>query len=434
MRRAVTLFFIAVLVAGTRASAGQAQQRGPEPTQAEEPMMVFLDCEPFICDFDHFRREVAFISYVRDRLDAQLHVLVTSQGTGAGGEEYTLQFIGMEERAGKEDTLQYVSLPDETGEETRSGLVQAFKLGLVRFVAPTSIGPHLGITYRGPQGERTVEPAEDPWDLWVFRVRVSGEVEGESKTDSRSLDGSISASRTTEELKLDFSARGDWNEERFELNPGEESTYTRRNFDVEGTVVWSLGAHWSAGGSASASASTRQNQDLTLRGGPALEYNIYPYAESTHRQITFLYKVEVASFNYEEVTLFNETSETRMTHSLEIASAFEQPWGELDVSLEGSNFLDDFDQHRLELFSRIEIRLFRGLSLDIRGSAARVKDQIYEPLEDIPEEDIYLRRRELGTDYRYSVDIGFNFTFGSVFNNVVNPRMSTGGRGDREHR
>jgi hypothetical protein len=121
--------------------------------------------------------------------------------------------------------------------------------------------------------------------------------------------------------------------------------------------------------------------------------------------------------------------ETRFTHSLRIASGFEQPWGELDVSLEGENFLDDFKQHRIELFSRAEIRLFRGFSLDIRGSVARVKDQIYEPKEDIPDEDILLRRRELGTDYQLSLELGFTFNFGSVFNNIVNPRMSTGGRG-----
>ncbi len=118
--------------------------------------------------------------------------------------------------------------------------------------------------------------------------------------------------------------------------------------------------HWSAGATASATGSTRLNQDLALRGGPAVEYNIFPYAESTHRQITFMYQVEFASFDYEEITLFDKTKETRFTQALEIASAFQQPWGELDVSLEGSNYLDDFDQHRLELFSRAEIRLFRG--------------------------------------------------------------------------
>jgi hypothetical protein len=372
---------------------------------------------------------VDFISYVRDRADAQLHVLVTSQPTGSGGEEYTFFFIGLRGWDGAQDTLRYASRPDDTDDETRSGLVQTFKLGLVRYVAPTPVGRRLGITYRGPEEEVPEEPLEDPWDLWVFRIRVSGEFEAESREDSRSFDGSISASRTTEDLKLDFRAEGDWNEDRFEFSDGEESSFSSRNFEVEGTAVWSLTPHWSAGATGSAIGTTRQNQDLALRVGPAVEYNIFPYAESTQRQVTFMYQVEVASFDYEEITLFDKTRETRLTESLRIAAAFERPWGELDLSLEGSNYLDSFDQHRIELFSRMEVRLFRGLSLDLEGSAARVKDQIYEPKEDIPDEDILLRRRELGTDYQLSLEIGFSYTFGSVFNNVVNPRMATGDRG-----
>jgi len=428
MARAISLFCFAVCWASFMGSTSSAQEIPGQPSQGDEPLRVFLDCDDYICDFDHFRREVDFVSYVRDRMDAGLHVLVTSQPTGSGGEEYTFFFIGLVNREGAQDTLRYASLPDETEDETRSGLVQAFKLGLVRYLAPTSIGRRLDVTYRGPGDEAPMGPIDDPWDLWVFRVSVGGEFDASSRENSKSIDGSISAGRITEDLKLDFRAEGDWNQDRFEIKEGEESTFNQQSFEGTATGVWSLSPHWSAGGTVSASGSTRQNQDLTLRAGPAVEYNIFPYAESTQRQITFLYKVEVVSFNYEEVTLFDKTDETRLTHSLGIASAFQQPWGELDVSLEGSNFLDNFQQHRLELFSRMEIRLFRGLSLDIEGSAARVKDQLYEPKEDIPLEDILLRRRELGTDYELSLEIGFSYTFGSVFNNVVNPRMSTGGR------
>jgi hypothetical protein len=434
MTKRTAVFFLAGLLSGGMPSAAEGQMEATGAVQAQEPLRVFLDCERFICDPDHFRREVDFVSYVRDRTEAELHVLVTSQDTGAGGEEYTFFFIGLREWEGAQDTLKFASRPDATEDETRSELVQTFKLGLVRFVAPTPIGRSLGITYRGPREGTAVGPVEDPWDLWVFRVRVSGELEAESREDSRSIDGSISASRTTEDLKLDFSASGDWNEDRFEFSDGEESTFSTRSFDLEGTAVWSLTPHWSAGATGSATGSTRQNQDLALRVGPAVEYNIFPYAESTQRQITFMYQVEVASFDYEEVTLFDKTSETRLTQALRIASAFQQPWGEMDISLEGSNYLDNFDQHRLEVFSRAEIRVFRGFSLEIMGSAARVKDQLYEPKEDIPDEDILLRRRELGTDYELSLEIGFSYTFGSVFNNIVNPRMSTGGRGDgRRH-
>lgn len=434
MKKVIPFFLLAVLSTAFLPQAGAGQAMQQSAPQGEEPLRVFLDCDSYICDFDHFRREVDFVSYVRDRMDAELHVLVTSQSTGAGGQEYTFFFIGLGNLEGTQDTLRYTSRPDETDDETRSGLVRTFKLGLVRYVAPTSVGRRLDITYSGPGEEAPVGLIEDPWDLWVFRVSLGGEFDATSRESSKSLDGSLSAGRITEDLKLDFRAEGDWNQRSIELEEeGEKSTFSQRSFEGTAIGVWSLSPHWSAGGTASASGSTRQNQDLTLRAGPAVEYDIFPYSESTQRQITFLYKVEVASFNYEEVTLFDKTEETRVTQSLEIASAFQRPWGELDVSLAGSNFLDDFEQHRIEFFTRMEIRLFRGLSLDIEGNAVRVKDQIYEPKEDIPLEDILLRRRELGTDYELSLEIGFSYTFGSVFNNVVNPRMSTGGRGGNYH-
>jgi len=432
MRPTVPLFWILALLAIPSLEPALGQEVQTLTPGQEEPLRVFLDC--WRCDMDHFRREVAFISYVRDRMDAQLHVLVTSQETGAGGTEYTFNFIGLREFSGRDHTLTVASRPDDTDDETRADLIRVFKLGLVPFIASSEIGRGLDVTYRGPRGEAAVEQVEDPWNLWVFNLRAGGELEGESSENSSAFDGSFSASRTTDELKMDFRASGEWDRRTIDFGEGEESIYTSREYEIEGLTVWSLSPHWSAGVSGSASGSTRQNQDLAIRGGPAMEYNYFPYSESTRRQITVLYKVELASFDYEEITLFEETSEIRPAQSLEIAAAFNQPWGELDISLEGSNYLDNFKQHRLESFSRFEIRLFRGLSLDIMARAARVKDQIYEPLEDIPLEDILLRRRELGTDYQYSIEIGFNFTFGSVYNNVVNPRMSSGGgRGRYRH-
>ncbi len=408
-------------------SGAGGQAASPEPS--EQNLRVFLDCRR--CDFDYFREEVPFVNYVRDRMDAQLHVLVTQQQTGAGGFEYIFHFIGLGPLEAQQDTLRYVSLPDETGDETRSGMVRTFKLGLVPYVSSTPLGRRLDVRYQGPREGPTREEEADPWNLWVFEARVSGEVSGESRSSERSFDGSFGANRTTEALKLDFRVRGDYSEDRFELSSGEELTSTSENHELEGTAVWSLGPHWSWGLTGSATVSTRLNQDLAARGGPALEYNIFPYAESTRRQVTFFYTMEVASFDYEEITLFDKTTETRVEQTLEVSAAFEQPWGEIDASAEWSNYLDSFRQHRLDVFARLEIRLLRGLSLDLMGRAARVKNQIYVPMENIPDEDILLERRQLGTDFEYSFDLGFSYTFGSVFNNAVNPRMSRGGGGGR---
>jgi hypothetical protein len=394
------------------------------PTGQTENLRVFLDCQR--CDFDYFRRQVPFVNYMRDRADAQLHVLVTQQGTGAGGLAYTFHFIGLGPLAAMQDTLFYTSLADETDDVTRAGLLRTFKLGLVPYASSTPLGRYLDVEYRGPTGQPTVEESADPWNLWVFEARVSSEISGEERTSERSFDGSFGANRTTESVKVDVSLRGSYSERTFELSTGDELS-TSKNHELEGAVVWSAGPHWSWGLDASATVSTRLNQDLATRIGPAVEYNIFPYAESSRRQITFFYTVELATFDYEDLTLFGKTAETRVEQTLEASAAFDQPWGEVNTSVEWSNYLDDFAMHRLDFFSRLEIRLFRGLSLDLEGSVARVKNQIYLPREDIPDEDILLERRQLGTDFEYNFDVGFSYTFGSVFNNIVNPRMSRGG-------
>lgn len=395
-----------------------------------QKLRVFLDCRR--CDFDHFRREIVFVDYMRDRTEAQLHVLVTTQQTGGGGTEFTFYFIGQDEFDGRQDTLRWTSTQDNTDDEVRTGMTRTFQLGLIPFAARTGMAPDLGIVYRGEQaGEAAPEvtPQDDPWNLWVFRTRLGGSVEGESRQSSVSLDGSLSANRTTEDLKLEFSASARYEEDQFELSSGEELLSVTRNYNTQATVVWSLSSHWSAGFRATLTRSTRSNQHLTLRGSPAIEYNIYPYSESTRRQITIMYTLGPVHYDYDEITLFDRTEETRIEENLDIAASFRQPWGNMNFSVEGSNFMHDFGLHRLELSGGFDVRLFRGFSFDVRGNVARIKDQIYVPREDIPDEDILLRRRELGTDFEYDVNIGLSYTFGSPFNNVVNTRLWRGGGG-----
>lgn len=421
-----TAGLLLALAASLTPSRGSAQEEMLDPGPEDSLLRVFLDCERRTCDFDHFRREVSFVNYVRDRADAQLHVLVASQETAAGGEAYEMYFMGLDERAGQQDTLRYVSQESDTDEEERNGLTQSFKLGLVRYAAPTSAGPLLDIRYSAPAQARQQATSEtDPWNLWVFSVRGGAEFDGESRQSSQAFDGSFSASRTTEDLKIDISSYAQFEEDEFELNSGEVLVSTSRNINHEGLIVWSIGPHWSAGVRASALTSTRVNQNLTLRAAPAVQYSIFPYAESTRRQITFLYSLGVAAFEYEEVTLFDKAKESHAEQRMEIAAEFQQPWGDINSGLEASMFLHDPSLHRIDLFARVEYRIVRGLNLDLEGSVARVKDQIYVSREDTPDEEILLERRQLGTDFEYELELGFSFTFGSVFNNVVNPRMGS---------
>ena len=407
----------------TASAPGVSAQDGGAPEAPPEALRVFVDC--FQCDFDHFRREVEFVSYVRDRAVAQLHVLVTSQNTGGGGTEHTFFFIGQQNFAGREDTLRWVAPQNATEDEERAGMTRTFALGLVPFAARTAAGRDLAVSYEPERQEApAVAAAQDPWNLWVFRTRLGGSFEGESRSSSWSLDGSLSASRTTDVLKLDFRASLDYSEDRFELSDSTEFVSTTRDWEFEGLAVWSVGTHWSAGLNTELRSETRLNHRFAATTAPALEYSLFPYSESTRRQITVLYTVGPSFFDYQEITLFDQLRETRMEQQLEVSAEFQQPWGDVDGSIEWANFMSDFAQHRIDLNGGIEVRLFRGFNVDVRGNVARIKNQIYVPREDIPDEEILLRRRELGTDFEYELELGLSFTFGSVFNNVVNPRLA----------
>jgi hypothetical protein len=54
-----------------------------------------------------------------------------------------------------------------------------------------------------------------------------------------------------------------------------------------------------------------------------------------------------------------------------------------------------------------------------------IHDQLSLPKEDIATEEILLQRKQLATQYQYWASIGFSYTFGSIYNNIVNPRFGT---------
>jgi len=79
--------------------------------------------------------------------------------------------------------------------------------------------------------------------------------------------------------------------------------------------------------------------------------------------------------------------------------------------------------NRLELFGRLSLCVFKGLSLSMRGGFAAIHDQLSLPLGKATLDEILLQRKELETNFEYFASIGFSYTFGSVYSNVVNPRF-----------
>ena len=387
-------------------------------------LRVFLDCNS--CDENYLRTEITFINYVRDRADADVHVLVTTQGTGGGGIEYTIKFIGLGRFAGADQSLTYVSVQTNTDDERRTGFAAQFRLGLIRYAADTPLASRLKVTFDAPEAKASA-PQNDPWDYWVFRIGASGNLEGQESGNEKRVRASLSADRTTDAWKLNFNAFGNYGQEEFVLEEGDIYTSVSRNISVNALVVKSLTQHWSLGVVGALQASLFSNYDLRTRVGGGPEYDVFPYSESTRRILTVLYTVGVETANYHEVTIYEKLSETLIDQRLETNLNLRQPWGTAFASFELAQYLSQPDKYRLSTFGNLEVRLFKGFSVEIFGEASRRRDQLSLRRGDATNEEILVRQRELATGYQYDVGLGISYSFGSIFNNVVNPRFRNAG-------
>lgn len=407
-------------------SLGQTQSIPPR----QELLRVFLDGQYMMIGSDFIRTEITFVDWVRDPADADLHIIVTSEAAGSGGRAYTFDFIGRKAFEGRVDTLIHTSSQTDTRDETREAAVRLLRLGLVPYVMRTPAGRDIDLLFREARRQEAAEalPQEDPWNYWIFRTSLSGDLDEEESSSRSSVRGSFSARRVTEEWKTSLSVDGNYSENRNELSSGTYMSYSH-TLGFDGLLVKSLGPHWSAGLKASANSSTSLNQYLTLRFAPAVEFSLFPYSEFTRKQLTFQYSVGANSYDYEAETLYLVTEELRYNHLLGIAYEVTQPWGTASASLEMAQYFHDLNLNHINFNTRCDIRIVRGLSLDINGGLSRIRDQLYISNRDYTDEEILLRLRRLQTDYEYNLRIGFSYTFGSIFNTVVNPRLQERRRG-----
>jgi hypothetical protein len=52
-----------------------------------------------------------------------------------------------------------------------------------------------------------------------------------------------------------------------------------------------------------------------------------------------------------------------------------------------------------------------------------IHDQLYLPGGETSRDDLLLQQRKLATNFDFSAELGIRFTFGSVFNNIINQRL-----------
>lgn len=417
LRRLLVIPFLAC------AATLQAQQAAPDPTSAAK-IRIFIDCQTR-CDNDYLRTEIDFAEHMRERRDADVHILVTSQNTGAGGQEHAILFTGLGGYDGLTDELRFTTPPNTAQDLIRERMARLISGGLVRYAARTSLYDAITLDYDGgdEDDDDGGPAAADPWNNWVFRVSVNGNGSGESAYTYRNVNFSLSANRVTAGWRTNLStnARNSVNE----TDVGDrtvENTQTDRS--VNSNVVRSISDHWSVGTRTNLNQSTFLNQDLSVRVAPAIEFNVFPYSESTRRALTFQYSLGANRVDYDQETIYSRFTETLMDQQLRVGYEMRQRWGNLEMNLAGSHYLHDLSKYQLNAFGDLELRLFRGFGVNFNGNFARIHDQLFLPKGSLTPEQILIRQQQIATSFRYFFNFGVSYSFGSIYNSVVNPRMN----------
>ena len=382
----------------------------------ERALRIFLDG---FSSTQYIKEEIPFVNYVRESEQAQVHLIYTSRSTGAMSLERTVKFIGRGEFEGLDDTLSCVTRTDDTIDYRRAELVRIMKLGLMRYVSKTPQSEGIDITYAGP-----AEPAvaADRWDHWVFSMGFSGSYSEQESYKDMSFSSGLSADRVTEALKINLGFSSYYSEDKYTYGELDYKDISKSN-DSQVLVVASISDHFSIGAYGSTSQSRYYNIDQSYELAPAAEYNIFPYAESSHREFRILYKLGYKHNRYEEETIYFETVEDLYYQNLRVRYDTKARWGSMSAWLEGFTYLHDFDLNSLYFQSNLYFRLTEGLSLSLSGYYRAIHDQIELRRGGATEEEVLLRRQQLATDYSFGFSIGFNYRFGSRYSNIVNPRF-----------
>lgn len=388
----------------------------------DRPVRVYLDCED--CFESYMRRNLTFVDYVRDRKQADVHVLGTRRRSGGGGSSYRIEYIGRGDFTNQRYELTYDAAPTLTREERRRGFADRLRLGLVPFVNRTPEADHLEITYEPPtENEEAPTPEEDPWNQWVFDVGTSASADLQEREYSYEVEGDLNAERVTEAWKIDFRLDGEQEVDVFEREDTTDIRSTSENYDFDGEVIKTLGPNSGGGLSGSVFSRTFTNIQVATRLRAAVEYNLFPYAISDQKQLTFTYRIGPEYRNYREVTIFEQRRETLLQQAAAARLRLNQTWGSVFAGVEWANFFHDFSKNSIEFQSFLDIQLIEGLSLRLSVDAERIQDQLSLPAGDLSDEEVLLRRQERATNYELGGSIGLSYTFGSIFNNVVNTRL-----------
>jgi hypothetical protein len=393
-----------------------------DPSNDEQTIpKVFLNCN--FCDQDFYKNEIAYLVFVRDQRLADFTVLFRVIQTGSGGEEYSLEFVGKNGYEGIAVNEKFNSTPNMSQNDVREGLLAALKRGSLHYLIRSPLAANIDYKVDGLNSEQTTDSIRDKWNLWIFNVNTNMYGNGQEYTRNLSLGASISANRTSEKNLFEAGFWYNNNSAVYEIEGQEPLRYSIRQFGAYNQDAITLGDHWAVGYSADFYSSTVTNMKSSIAFNPAVEYNIFPYIESTKRQFRFNYKVGLQHVDYVSPTYRNQMNDLFLSQSFSARYRLVKNWGNVGVGVGFKHLYDQEHFYNVNFSPSISWNIFKGFNFNVQGNYSIVKDQFFLKMDEVSSEEILTGQIQLKSAYNFFVFMGISYSFGSIYNNVVNVRF-----------
>ena len=313
-------------------------------SQEIDKLNVYLDCN-YICDIDFLKREMPCINFMRDPSDSHVQIIVKSQKSASGGSRISLRFIGSKQFNSKEDEYFINLKPDISKENQRQEILEMLKRGLFYYLLRSNEAKNFNLDYiKSTKTEKHLDL--DKWKNWVFRLNLSAWIDAEKGYTNSNYNSTISINKIKEKSKFLSNFRMYNSITSFDY-PDYKLQTEKKNSSADFTYVKSLSPKFSLGAFTNISRSTYYDYNLKLRFEPAIEYNFYPYDESSKHRLSMLYGVGFGYNDYIDSTIYLKTEETFPLQQVEVKYNNLQKWGSIGLNLYSYQIIDieDMDKY-----------------------------------------------------------------------------------------
>ena len=353
----------------------------------------------------------------------QVQIIPSQQTTSSGGVKYNIVFLGRNNFDGRSDTLVYTAPVDNTNRQTRDEITNVIAMGLMPFLVRNNQQKYIMFDYCNKN--KLIMQSIDKYKNWVYAIQKNTNLTSNATATLFAGTGSVSAAHITDLWKVKIIASTAISSSQYET-----ATYAFNGntliTNLSGLIVKSINDHWSYGLEPAYYSSTYSNVKSQFSFAPGVEFNIFPYTESVNHLFTVKLRAQPLYNIYIDSTVFNKTKEPFLNSRLDATYTRIEKWGNVSVKLTASDYLNRTKAYRFDGLASLNVRISKGLFINLLGNASIINNQISLSRKKLTPEQIVLNQNEQATNYTFGIQFGFTYTFGSIFNNIVNPRFESG--------